>query len=218
VFIVAGPDPESTEAILAIAEGCTGHPAARRTAGQDVAGAVGGGVANPLGAKRDGGWRGDLDNDTYIPEIIANTIDANIGTKQWLGDQNVTDFLPVMDAIAIRTAQTSANGHGIAEDVAHTIDGANGQAVAHTLSADGFDASEDGTGRGTPLCVQEAQTSLVRLDAAVRRLTPVECARLQAFPDDWLDGADGPQSRALGNAVTVSVIEWIGRRMMAVLL
>lgn len=156
----------------------------------------------------------------------------------------MTDFLPVMDAMyAIRTAQTSANGHGIAEDVAHTIDGANGQAVAHALTADGFDASEDGTGRGTPLVTafqakqDGAPSDLsptlraleydeshansgwhvgVHAGAAVRRLTPVECARLQGFPDNWLDGADGPQYRALGNAVTVPVIEWIGRRMMAV--
>lgn len=29
-------------------------------------------TANPLGAKRDGGWRGDLDNDTYVPEACGN--------------------------------------------------------------------------------------------------------------------------------------------------
>jgi DNA (cytosine-5)-methyltransferase 1 len=204
VFIVAGPDPESTEAILAIAEGCTGHPQTRRTAGQNAAGEAGGGVANPLGAKRDGGWRGDLDNDTYIPEV-SHPVNAR-------DSKGVNQREDAMTSSAIRTAQTSANGHGIAHDVAHTIDGANGQAVAHTLSADGFDASEDGTGRGTPL----VEASMTGGGATVRRLTPVECARLQAFPDDFLDGADGPQYRVLGNAVTVSVIEWIGRRMMAV--
>lgn len=60
-------------------------------------------------------------------------------------------------AYAVRTANTSANGHGIAEEVTHTLDQAQGQAVCvtgditHTLKAEGFDASEDGTGRGTPL-------------------------------------------------------------------
>jgi len=61
---------------------------------------------------------------------------------------------------------------------------------------------------------------------SVRRLTPTECERLQAFPDGWtcLCGAqpystascrcpDGPRYRAMGNAVTVSVVEWIGRRL-----
>lgn len=56
-----------------------------------------------------------------------------------------------------------------------------------------------------------------------RRLTPVECERLQGFPDDWTryyhDGkrvADGPRYRMLGNAVTVNVAEWIGRHIMEV--
>lgn len=60
--------------------------------------------------------------------------------------------------------------------------------------------------------------------AVPRRLTPTECERLQGFPDDWTqwgvdeDGervelADGPRYRMMGNAVTVSVAEWIGRRL-----
>lgn len=49
----------------------------------------------------------------------------------------------------------------------------------------------------------------------VRRLTPTECARLQGFPDDWLDGlSDSAKYRVLGNAVSVPVAEWIGRRMI----
>ena len=86
--------------------------------------------------------------------------------------------------------------------------------VAHTLRASGFDASEDGTGRGTPLVPIEA--------AGVRRLTPRECERLQGFPDDytlvpWRGGAatDGPRYKALGNSMAVPVMRWIGRRIAA---
>jgi DNA (cytosine-5)-methyltransferase 1 len=51
---------------------------------------------------------------------------------------------------------------------------------------------------------------------AVRRLTPVECERLQGFPDGWTDGLPKtPRYRMMGNAVTVNVAEWIGRRIMA---
>ncbi len=235
VFVVAGPDPESTEAILAISEGCAGHPETRRAAGEDVANTLGGGSA-----ESSQGYRNDLDNDTYIPEV-SHPVAARDA-------RGVNQREDAMTYIAVRTAQTSANGHGIAEDVAHTLDGVNGQAVAHALSAEGFDASEDGTGRGTPLVAMPLRSNRwggsdshgdegnvvlsetlrehprpgsnslgnIALGASVRRLTPVECARLQGFPDDWLDGADGPQYRALGNAVTVSVIEYIGRRMMAV--
>jgi len=58
-------------------------------------------------------------------------------------------------------------------------------------------------------------------DAVPRRLTPRECERLQGFPDDWTryadDGTelvDAPRYRMMGNAVTVNVAEWIGRRLM----
>ena len=49
----------------------------------------------------------------------------------------------------------------------------------------------------------------------VRRLTPRECERLQALPDDWTAfGADSKRYAALGDAVTASVSEWIGGRLM----
>ena len=54
----------------------------------------------------------------------------------------------------------------------------------------------------------------------VRRLTPRECERLQGFPDDWTrwdkDGneiCDSARYKLLGNAVTVNVVEWLGRRI-----
>lgn len=82
--------------------------------------------------------------------------------------------------------------------------------VAHSLRGDGFDASEDGTGRGTPLCVSlrgrdgggtaelggDVATALrastgggdkahVLSRMAVRRLTPTECEALQGFPRNY---------------------------------
>ena len=87
--------------------------------------------------------------------------------------------------------------------------------VTHTLTGEGFDASEDGTGRGTPIINQPMPFDLVQLTSAnnrtkcapgdsaptlartsrvhvawappgqVRRLTPRECERLQGFPDGW---------------------------------
>ena len=72
------------------------------------------------------------------------------------------------------------------------------------------------------------QVAVVPPGASVRRLTPTECERLQSFPDGWscLCGAapystwdcrcpDGPRYAALGNAVTVNVVEWVGRRLLA---
>ena len=44
----------------------------------------------------------------------------------------------------------------------------------------------------------------------VRRLTPLECERLQGFPDGWTEGqADTHRYKQMGNAVAVPVVEWI---------
>jgi DNA (cytosine-5)-methyltransferase 1 len=44
----------------------------------------------------------------------------------------------------------------------------------------------------------------------VRRLTPMECERLQGFPDGWTDGqADSNRYKQMGNAVAVPVVQWI---------
>jgi DNA (cytosine-5)-methyltransferase 1 len=56
----------------------------------------------------------------------------------------------------------------------------------------------------------------------VRRLVPVECERLQGFPEDWTltndkfskgGDSDEPRYHAVGNAVTVPVAEWLARRI-----
>lgn len=197
-------------------------------------------------------------------------------------------------------------------------DAHTGMLVAHSLRAEGFDASEDGTGRGTPIVMQERMESdsptsgpggkgwsdsgvAFTLEArtktqsvayergevsgpnqmgvpcgnqmgnsgstpvddatfvqaftqnqcgdvltgeimhslatnsnatgrsscniqngmAVRRLMPIECERLQGFPDDFTrfdkDGkelSDSARYRMIGNAVCVNVARWIGRRIV----
>lgn len=111
--------------------------------------------------------------------------------------------------------------------------------VAHSLRGEGFDASEDGTGRGTPLiAVADTLTSNwhksngaiagnragvinpIFHGPAVRRLMPIECERLQGFPDRYTaipfngkQAKDGPRYKALGNSMAVPVMSWIGARI-----
>ena len=62
-------------------------------------------------------------------------------------------------------------------------------------------------------------TQAVMQSMAVRRLTPVECERLQGFPDNYTNipkAADGPRYKALGNSMAVPVMAWIGRRIQQV--
>lgn len=68
----------------------------------------------------------------------------------------------------------------------------------------------------------ESQTNYIA-NHGVRRLTPLECERLQGWPDDWTrwaaDGSEIPDShryRVIGNGVASPVAEWIGHRMVAV--
>jgi len=61
-------------------------------------------------------------------------------------------------------------------------------------------------------------------NARVRRLTPVECERLQGFPDNFSnipyrkkeESPDGPRYKALGNSMAVPVMAWIGQRIQEV--
>jgi len=70
------------------------------------------------------------------------------------------------------------------------------------------------------------QQTCMRQGVAVRRITPVECERLQGFPDDYTaipwrkkpasECPDGPRYKALGNSMAVPVMRWIGERIAAV--
>lgn len=65
------------------------------------------------------------------------------------------------------------------------------------------------------------QQSYIAEQWAVRRLTPLECERLQGFPDGYTNvpygrrnqTPDGPRYKALGNSMAVNVMRWIGRRI-----
>lgn len=112
--------------------------------------------------------------------------------------------------------------------------------VTHTLTSEGADASEDGTRRGTPIVTappvaatltagtsspgvsapgrrQEDDHNLVVHETVVRRLTELECERLQGYPDEYTAGQSGSaRYRQLGNSIAVPVFEWLAHRVVAV--
>ena len=67
----------------------------------------------------------------------------------------------------------------------------------------------------------------INKEASVRRLTPIECERLQGFPDDWteqrfdykknkvVEQADSSRYKQMGNAVAVPVVDWIIGRLVS---
>jgi len=178
----------------------------------------------------------------YTEADVSNSLDATQGSKQthlavafnWqedrtfkVGEQANPLRASQTEAIAVRTAQTSVNGIGVS-DVAHTLDGVQGQAVAFTADvkqvqwASGGGEIENDTAqaiRANP----ETNYQFLRQQMQVRRLTPVECCRLQGFSDDHLDityrnkpAPDGAKYKALGNSMAVPVIRWIGKQISCV--
>jgi DNA (cytosine-5)-methyltransferase 1 len=65
--------------------------------------------------------------------------------------------------------------------------------------------------------LDKSKTPATMHNMAVRRLTPIECERLQGFPDNYTNikenCPDGPRYKAMGNSMAVPVMRWIGERI-----
>jgi DNA (cytosine-5)-methyltransferase 1 len=65
--------------------------------------------------------------------------------------------------------------------------------------------------------LDKSKTPATMQNMAVRRITPIECERLQGFPDNYTnikeDCPDGARYKALGNSMAVPVMRWIGERI-----
>jgi DNA (cytosine-5)-methyltransferase 1 len=82
---------------------------------------------------------------------------------------------------------------------------------------------EYGTGfkDGEVFCLDSSSghDQVLHLGQRIRRLTPVECERLQGFPDGWTEGvSDTQRYKCLGNAVTVPVIQFLGEKLRGLFL
>ena len=94
--------------------------------------------------------------------------------------------------------------------------GNNISMVATIPIQDGRDLDKDQNGLGVgkvgdPMYTLDSVSGhSVATQSTVRRLTPVECERLQGFPDDWTVGqSDSSRYKQMGNAVAVPVVEWV---------
>jgi DNA (cytosine-5)-methyltransferase 1 len=93
-------------------------------------------------------------------------------------------------------------------------------AVAYSETGPGWISEGIGTLRAEGENRPSRPTHTVLTPAAVRRLTPLECERLQGFPDQYSlvkyrgkDAADGNRYRALGNSMAVPVVRWVLARI-----
>jgi len=150
-------------------------------------------------------------NDVRVyDDGIMPTVISRYGT----GGGNVPMIFPIDDG---RELEKHQNGSGIGEDgaPAYTLDRQQAPAI---VAVDFYNASTSNTSQ----TIRSHTASNVNIGGmmdsqVVRRLTPMECERLQGFPDNWTDGqADSNRYKQCGNAVAVPVVEWIISRMVAV--
>jgi len=147
VFVVGClGDWRRAAAVLFERESLRGNPAPSRKAGEGVAGTIESCLGRS-GTSADFAAAGGLQQ---WPADVATTLDAHFGDKLGLENQHVNagarSSLPQVSLCL----NAGAMGRIDAEsETLIPIGGCFG--VAHSLRADGFDASEDGTGRGTPL-------------------------------------------------------------------
>ena len=190
VFIVASARTPRERAVFVESEGSIGDSQAVQQAGQDVASTLGGGSGSR-------GWSPDTDRMTFVPFAKSRRAQSDTDYETWVE----CDSTPTLN-----THDNQSGTRATALAIGFAWQNGGGYGNAH----DGLAITEEGTG---PLSV--SQVPAVATEMNVRRLTPMECSRLQGFPDDWNEGlADSHRYKQAGNAVTVPVAQWLGRQLM----
>lgn len=209
VFVVSsarkGFDP--TE-ILFEREGVRRDTPPSREAGKAVAALTANGVGTC-------GADGNQEHAGHLIPTIAGTLQANGKAAGSATQQDAESGMLVIHG----TQDPDTN-----VELAHTL-GRNQEqenAVAYTTKL------HNTTSNGAGKFYEEYTVSLDRSSPppalvstmAIRRLTPVECERLQGFPDGHTDvpyrgkpAADGPRYKAIGNSMAVPVMHWVGKRI-----
>jgi len=242
VFVVGYlGDWRRAAAVLFERESMSGHPAPSREAKQDVAGTVttrsGSGGGGGLGT--DEACGGFL-QPTYVEDVAhclqttANDYSRADGFNMIAGALTAgmhkgprgTEAVDSNHLIAF-PAEMSGTQAASAPEVSPTLSVGHKTAVAFTASAMANSYAWERDVYPTLNAQVPNDTSNIqygiRQDMAVRRLTPIECERLQGFPDNYTripwrnkgadDCPDGPRYKAMGNSMAVPVMRWIGERI-----
>ena len=152
------------------------------------------------------GWNDDGTSytvDTHATQGVAQPIPIDTMNHIGRGDKHsMGDFVPGAPSYTL----TKGHSHAVAQPT--IVHGTQDPCVSNIAFAQGRNNG------GENVMVQAM---------AVRRLTPVECERLQGFPDNYTDikpkgkaTPDGPRYKALGNSMAVPVMAWIGKRIQEV--
>ena len=165
---------------------------------------------------------------------VAQAIPIDTMNHIGRGDKHsMGDFVPGAPSYTL----TKGHSHAVAQPIAFSGQMSNPQTdvdMTQTLQAKNPMAVCLMDQGGSVMNIEHDMTGTLRREThghepvvmqamAVRRLTPVECERLQGFPDSYTDiksknkpTPDGPRYKALGNSMAVPVMAWIGQRIQEV--
>ena len=165
-----------------------------------------------------------IDSRYTGPHKVVPTMSARYGT----GGNNIPLVEQNAGAICIagnivdRQPENGGNGLGCQEDLAYTLTATDRHAVVELYQKTvGALCRGDEKGIGNQYVSQDKciiNASCSETHHLIRRLTPLECERLQGFPDGWTDipgASDSARYKALGNSVAIPCVEFIMSRIAA---
>ena len=154
------------------------------------------------------------------PHPVAPTMSARYGTGG--NDVPLVEHPPVFcitgNAID-RQPQNGGNGIGYQTDIAYTLTATDHHAVFSRQRVDIF-RENDVASTESARQYKDATDLILSADDRsmgaylIRRLTPLECERLQGFPDGWTDlpgASDSARYKALGNSVAIPCVVYVMR-------
>jgi DNA (cytosine-5)-methyltransferase 1 len=147
----------------------------------------------------------------------TNTLRAAMG----MGGNNVPMVAyPMHGAMVGRSDTAGPNGSGFLDenDPSYTLTASSQARHGVVVAFDTYNHTTAETNQTLRAGTDVDKQGAVLQNSMVRRLTPLECERLQGFPDHWTEGqTDGHRYKQLGNAVAVPVVQWIIERLVKVI-
>ena len=148
---------------------------------------------------------------------ISPTVTARFGTGGGNTPlvQEDSDVYCIVGNIIDRQPENGGNGCGYQQDLAYTLTALDRHAVYARQRVDEF-KNDNIASTQSARQAKDATDLVVESDRQyaqlIRRLTPLECERLQGFPDGWTNipgASDSARYRALGNSVAIPCVEFI---------